>query len=441
MANSTTSSSRGAMPGPRLPLLPPRITRAFREFVQNQAAGGIILILFTVLALAWANSPWYQSYTDLFGTYLTVGLGDWEISKPLLLWINDGLMAIFFFLVGLEIKREVLVGELASVRRAMLPVSAAVGGMAIPALIYLIFNAGSDGARGWGIPMATDIAFALGVLALLGSRAPITLKIFLTAVAIVDDIGAVLVIALFYTDEVAVMSLLVGAGFLAALIGANRLGVQRGPVYVLLGLGLWVAVLQSGVHATVAGVLLAMTIPARAWSRGPAGDLHDEHESLLLRLEHGLQPWVAFAIIPLFAIANAGVRVEGDFAGQLSDPIALGIILGLLIGKQIGVTGFAWLSVRTGIAALPPGISWRQIHGVSSLAAMGFTMSLFIATLAFGDPAVLDTAKIAILVASLAAGVLGWSLLRWSPSSAVTADVATEYEASRTDSAVGAQPR
>ena len=418
----------------------------FKDFFRTEAAGGILLLTCALFAIIWANSPLADSYFGLWETVVTVGAGSFAIQKPLLLWIIDGLMAIFFFLIGLEIKREVLAGELANPKKAALAVAAALGGMAIPAMCYVLFNAGQSSISGWGIPMATDIAFALGVLALLGPRVPTALKVFLTALAIVDDLGAVLVIALFYTADVSVMALGIAAGFLVALIVVNQLGIQRTAVYVLLGIGLWLAVLKSGVHATVAGVLLALTIPAnrridgtafldtarrslatftdhlkpgsRLLTPEQADALHTLEEAVeatdtpLTRLEHALHGPVAFFIIPVFALANAGVAISGDIGALLANPITLGIVLGLVVGKPIGVVGFAWLSVKTGIARLPDGVAWRQVVGVSALCGIGFTMSIFIATLAFpGEAALLDAAKLGILVGSLVSGVLGWVLL------------------------------
>ncbi len=383
--------------------------RPFQAFFRTEAASGVLLLALAVVALLWANSPWASAYFSLWDTLVTVSIGSAAISKPLLLWVNDGLMAIFFFLVGLEIKREILVGELSSPRQAALPLLAAVGGMVVPAGLYALVAGSTDYAAGWGIPMATDIAFALGVLALLGTRAPVALKIFLTALAIVDDLGAVLVIAFFYTSKLSVAALGVAAVFLALLVAANRLGIQRTAVYVILGLGLWVAVLKSGVHATIAGVLLALTIPARG-----------EH-SLLLRMEHKLHGWVAFGIMPVFALANAGVALGGvSFTEAILHPAAFGILLGLFVGKQIGVFAFSWLSIRMGWAVLPSGTTWTQLYGVALLTGIGFTMSLFIANLSFvglpeaapGAPAALDLAKIGILTASLLSGVVGYVMLR-----------------------------
>lgn len=437
----------------RIPVPPTRAEKLLsplQEFLQQEASSGILLLLSAILALLWANSLWSDSYRSFWATKLTVGYGDFQLSKGLLLWINDGLMAIFFLVVGLEIKREVLIGELASFRKAILPVAAALGGMLFPALIYTAFNRDGGGSQGWGIPMATDIAFALGVLALLGRRVPVVLKVFLTAVAVVDDLGAVLIIALFYTSEIAWMSLGVAGIFLALLVICNLLGVRRAIVYTILGIGLWLGFLRSGVHATVAGVLLAMTIPSRArlndrdfveHSRSiidefEASDEGDDYlsstqrsalqtleelaqhaEAPLQRLEHNLHPWVAYAIMPVFALANAGVTFGSGFLSAMTDPISLGVIFGLIIGKQAGITFFSWLVVRSGLAELPDGVSWRHIYGVSWLAGIGFTMALFISSLAFGESAALETAKSGILFASLVAGLAGFLILRAVPES------------------------
>ena len=421
-----------------------KLLAPLQDFLHKEASSGILLLVFTVIALLWANSAWGDSYNLIWNRKLTIGYGDFLLSKPLLLWINDGLMAIFFFVVGLEIKREVLIGELASFRKAILPVAAAIGGMVFPALIYTAFNYGGAGQSGWGIPMATDIAFALGVLALLGKRIPISLKIFLTAVAVVDDLGAVLMIAIFYTAEITWINLAVAAVIMVALVICNRLGVRNPIVYSILGVGLWLAFLRSGVHATVAGVLLAMTIPSRArindrqfvkhsrtiideFEEADEGDeylnesqrsslhvLEDlvEHaKAPLQRLEFELHPWVAYAIMPLFALANAGVALGSGFA-TVFDPISLGVIFGLVIGKQIGITLLSWLVVKSKLADLPDGVTWRHIYGVSWLAGIGFTMSLFISSLAFGISSLLETAKFGILIASLIAGVVGIIILK-----------------------------
>ena len=428
-----------------------RIVRPFQDFADKQSSGGILLIAATAVALVWANSPWGESYAALWHTKLTVGVGDASISKDLTHWINDGLMAVFFLVVGLEIKREVLVGELSSVRGAALPIAAALGGAMVPAAIYLAINAGTEGSAGWGIPMATDIAFALGVLALLGDKAPVAIKVFLTALAIVDDIVAVLVIALFYTSEISWGALGVGGIFLVALIVANLIGVGRTLVYALLGVGLWLCFLLSGVHATIAGVLLALTVPAisfinpgaflersryildRFEKAGENGEnvLSNEERQAALHalnnaayklepplheLEHTLHPWVVFAIMPLFALANAGVQLGGGIADALTSPVALGIVAGLVVGKQLGITLFAWLAVKSGVSELPEGIRWRHVYGAAWLAGIGFTMSLFISDLAFSDSRLVDAAKLGILVASLIAGVVGWVILRGASS-------------------------
>ncbi len=428
-----------------------RVLSPIQEFIHAETAGGVILLIFTVAAMIWANSPWEHVYTELWEIPLTAGLGSISLSMPLELWINDGLMAIFFFVVGLEIKREILVGELASPRQAMLPISAAIGGMLVPAAIYFAINAGGPGAAGWGVPMATDIAFVLGVLALLGNRVPTSLKVFLTALAIVDDLGAVLVIALFYTAEISWISLAIGAGVLGLLIGANRMGIRNLLVYGLLGIGLWLAFLHSGVHPTIAGVLLAMTIPAR--TRIDADELlskgrsileefersggngngngvlrnHRQQEALLelmatsrdaetplQRLEHSLHAWVAFVIMPVFALVNAGVALHTGVTTALSHAVTLGVIAGLVAGKQLGITLAAWLVIRSGLTSLPSEVTWRHIYGAGWLGGIGFTMSLFIAGLAFAGTELLLEAKVGIMAASILAGSGGWLILRGS---------------------------
>jgi NhaA family Na+:H+ antiporter len=314
-------------------------------------------------------------------------------------------MALFFLLVGLEIKRETLVGELASFRKAALPIAAAFGGMIVPAGLYVVFNHGGPGASGWGMPMATDIAFALGVLALLGDRVPTSLKVFLAALAIADDIGAVLVIAFFYTAQISWPSLGAGGLFFVALLAANRAGARHLLIYAILGVGLWLAFLQSGIHATVAGVLLAITIPAR--QRTASRAVLTSNESPMLRLEHALIPWNRYLIMPVFALANAGVALGGGAARSVVAPVSLGVICGLVIGKPIGIVLFSWLATRTRLAAMLDGIGWRQIVGVGMLGGIGFTMSLFIANLAFGEAPALETAKVGILVASVVSGIAG----------------------------------
>lgn len=422
------------------------ITSIFQEFFRLKASGGIILIVMTLAALILANSSQADAFFAIWETKLTVGFGSWQLSKPLILWINDGLMAIFFFVVGLEIKREIIAGDLASPQRAALPLAAALGGMVVPALLYAALNLGQESIGGWGVPMATDIAFALGILALLGSRAPLPLKIFVTALAIVDDIGAVLVIALFYTAEITWSSLFIGAVIFALMVILNRAHVTRTWLYGLLGVGLWLALLYSGVHATIAGILAAMTIPARAkvdvesflrkskmaiqaYEEAGSDDSElaeagrqsaarilelasESVESPLQRLEHGLHPWVIYAIMPIFALANAGVAFGGsDLFGALSSPMALGVIAGLVIGKPLGIVGFSWLALRFKLAEMPDGLTMRHLVGGGFLAGIGFTMALFIANLAFPSSAFLDNAKIGVLVASLLSGIIGSAIL------------------------------
>ncbi len=378
-----------------------------REFLRLEAAAGIVLVLSAVLALVMANTflaPFYRVFLDV---PVVVQVGALVLAKPLLLWVNDGLMAIFFFLVGLEIKREVLQGELSSWSQASLPGFAAIGGMAAPALIFVLINLGDPQTlRGWAIPAATDIAFALGVLALLGSRVPAALKIFLLALAIMDDLGAIVIIAVFYTADMSLTSLGLAAVGIVILACFNIFGVMRLGAYLLVGLAVWVCVLKSGVHATLAGVAVAFFIPLRAKT--------EDGESPLEHLEHALHPWVAFAILPFFAFANAGVSLEGLTFASLLAPVPLGIAAGLFIGKQIGVFGFAYGAVRLGLAKLPQGVSWLQIYGLSFLTGIGFTMSLFIGTLAYDDLEYATDVRLGVLLGSLVSGVGGYLLLRFS---------------------------
>jgi len=371
-----------------------------RDFLDNSASGGIVLMVSAALALIVANSPLYSTYADTLHAYVG-GLS-------VLHWINDGLMAVFFLMVGLEIKREVLDGQLSSWSRRVLPGSAALGGMIGPAIVFLAFNMGADGhPRGWAIPAATDIAFALGVLSLLGSRVPMSLKIFLTALAIIDDLGAVIIIALFYTSSINGLALAGAAGVVVALVAMNRLGVRKLWPFLLLGAVLWALVLQSGIHATLAGVILALTIPLRQSPTKP-----DDMESPLHRLEHGIQPWVTFLIVPVFGFANAGVSFAGSSLASLAEPVPLGVALGLFLGKQLGVFGTAALVIRAGWAELPMYASWRQLYGVSLLCGIGFTMSLFIGLLAFpNEPHLQDLLKIGVLLGSLLSAVAGAVLL------------------------------
>ncbi len=385
---------------------------ALRDFLESESAGGMLLIFAAILALVVANSSLGATYHDAIhavtGPVLTDKLGPMTIH----LWINDGLMAIFFLLVGLEIKREFVDGRLASWDRRRLPFIAAAAGMAVPALIYMGFSGSSPGlAQGWAIPAATDIAFAMGVLALLGRRAPTSLKLFLVTVAIVDDMGAVAIIALFYTAKINLVALGAAAAILAVMFAAGRMGVKSLALYLLLFAILWYAMLLSGVHATIAGVLAAMAIPFERTSGAP-----DSAASPLHRLEHALHPWVAFAIVPLFGFANAGVDISGLTAAQIVAPLPLGIAAGLFIGKQVGIFGSVWLAVRFGIAGRLRGATWLQVYGVAMLCGIGFTMSLFIGGLAFpGKPLLVEEAKIGILMGSLLSALLGYAVLRFAP--------------------------
>jgi Na+:H+ antiporter, NhaA family len=379
-----------------------------RAFLRHEAAGGIVLLAAAVVALLLSNSPLAWAYDALLQTPVSVRIGTFSIDKPLLLWINDGLMAVFFFLIGLEVKREVLVGDLSSVRRAILPLIAAFGGMAAPAVVYSIINAGNPvGLRGWAIPAATDIAFAVGVLALLGPRVPSSLKIFLLALAIADDLGAIILIALFYTHDLAPTALGLALAGGAVLFGLNRAGVRSFAPYMIVGVFMWTCVLKSGVHATLAGVALAFAIPLRA---------EVDRSSLLERAETALEPWVHFGIAPIFAFANAGVSLAGFSLTSIVAPIPLGIAAGLFLGKQFGIFACTWLAVKLRIGEMPQGASWRQIYGVAVLGGIGFTMSLFIGTLAFPDPAYAVDVRIGVLVGSLSSALLGYALLRFSAS-------------------------
>lgn len=386
----------------------PDMLAPVREFLKLESASGIMLVGAAILALVFANTPLDRLYAELIRVPVAIRVGPFEIAKPLLLWINDGLMAVFFFLVGLELKREFLEGELSEWRKVVLPAVAAVGGMAVPALLYIGINSGNAGAlRGWAIPTATDIAFALGILGLLGSRVPTGLKVFLVSLAIFDDLAAILVIAFFYTNDLSLVALAVGGACLLVLFALNRRRVVSVVPYVLVGLVMWVAVLKSGVHATLAGVLLALFIPMR----DPA---HSER-SPLRQLEHDLHPSVAYVILPLFAFVNAGVDLHAVGASVLH-PVPLGIAAGLFVGKQLGVFGICWLAIRLGVAKLPEGTGWRELYGVSLLCGVGFTMSLFIATLAFEGGAVeyLGIDRLGILAGSLLSGVAGYLWLHAS---------------------------
>ena len=377
----------------------------FTRFFQLEAASGLLLIAAAALALIINNSPLSHLYAGLLDVPVVAQVGALQIAKPLLLWINDGLMALFFLLIGLEVKRELLEGHLSKPSQVVLPGAAAIGGMVVPALIYWFLNRDNPAALGgWAIPMATDIAFALGVLALLGKRVPVSLKLFLMTLAIIDDLGAIIVIAIFYSHELSTLSLALAGACLVALIAMNRLGVVKLGPYMVIGLILWVCVLKSGVHATLAGVTLAFCIPLRT---------HNAEASPLLSLEHALHPWVAFGILPLFAFANAGVSLAGVNLESFTHHVPMGIAAGLLIGKTVGVFGLTWLAVRTGLAALPHGANWGQLLGVAILCGIGFTMSLFVGSLAFipgsSDYAGMD--RMGILTGSILAAVIGYAVM------------------------------
>jgi Na+:H+ antiporter, NhaA family len=381
---------------------------ALREFLKLESASGILLVVAGALAMVAANTPLADWYEALLATHFKVQFGEFALDKPLVVWVNDLLMAIFFLLVGLEIKREVVMGELSDASRVALPAIAALGGMIVPAAIYLGINWHDPvGISGWAIPSATDIAFALGVLSLFGERVPLGLKVFLMTLAVLDDLGAIVIIALFYTQDLSVTALLFAGLAVVALFALNRLGVRRIAPYVLAGLVLWLCVLKSGVHATLAGVVTAMFIPAA----GPAGNFEAPP---LKKLEHSLHPWVAFGILPVFAFSNAGVNLEGLGLGDLLHPIPLGIMLGLVIGKQAGVFAFAWAAVKLGMAKLPTGVTFPQVYGAAILCGIGFTMSLFIGMLAFenaGSGEVILTDRLGILAGSLVSAVVGYLVL------------------------------
>lgn len=372
--------------------------------LKHEATPGVLLVLAAMAALVAENSVLSGLYGRFLDTPVSITVGDAGLAKPLLLWINDGLMAVFFFLVGLEIKREIRRGALSSLRAASLPAIAALGGMVVPAAIYAIINLGEpENLAGWAIPAATDIAFALGALALLGSRIPVALKIFLLALAVIDDLGAIVVIALFYTADLSVSGLGVAAVGLTVLVIMNRLGVLRIAPYLLVGLVVWVAVLKSGVHATLAGVAVAFMIPFESGDK----------PSPLVQLEHALHPWVAFFILPVFAFANAGVSLSGISMTDLAAPLPMGIAAGLVVGKPIGVLAFVWVSVRLGWTALPERVSWPQIYGVAQLAGIGFTMSLFIGTLAFSGIDQQAAVRLGVLGGSIVSIALGMATLAW----------------------------
>lgn len=378
---------------------------AVEEFIKKESSAGLVLIFVTIIALILKNTGLSEFYDAFLNTPVEIRFGALQIAKPLLLWINDGLMAVFFLLIGLEVKRELIEGHLSSVSQVILPGFAALGGMVIPALVYLYFvGFGNPDSQGWAIPTATDIAFALGILSLLGKRVPVSLKIFLMALAIIDDLGAIIIIALFYTAELSNLSIAVAAAALTTLIVMNRLGVVRQAAYILVGIVLWVSVLKSGVHATLAGVALAFTIPLTS---------RDSERSMLKSMEHDLHYWVAFLILPLFAFVNAGVDFRTISAEQILTPVPMGIAAGLFIGKQIGVFGFSFIAIKLGLAKLPQDSSYIQLYGVAVLTGIGFTMSLFVNSLAFSDPTRFMFAdKLAILIGSCLSGIVGYVILK-----------------------------
>ncbi len=422
-----------------------RIVLPVQRHIDTATAGAVVLLAATLVALVWANSPWSEDYHHLIETHLALDLVFVTLDLSIEEWINDGLMALFFFVVGLEIKREVLVGELSSPRKAALPAIAALGGMVVPALVYLAINGGGEGARGWGIPMATDIAFALGVLALLGRRASLELRVFLLGFAVVDDLGAIAVIAFAYTESISFIALAIAAAFVGVIISAKRLGIDSFVITSILALAVWVAVLNSGIHATVAGVVIAAIIPASPryskedfaeelevlmveYKAELSRDDHEGAEAILGEIEELttateapvermarlVNPWSSYLVLPLFALANAGIEFSSDGLGEaLSSSVTFGIVVSLLIGKVVGITLFPWVASRIGLIELPSSISWMHVAGVGLIGGIGFTVAIFVSGLAFEDPTLTANAKLGILVASLIAGIGGYVLLRF----------------------------
>jgi NhaA family Na+:H+ antiporter len=428
------------------------ILKPVEQYMHHESTAGVLLLFSALIAIVWANSPWSEAYFHLWEYKISIQVGSYGITNSVHHWINDGLMAMFFFVIGLELKREIMAGELSDIKKAMLPMIAALGGMLFPALIYILFNSSGEESNGWGIPMATDIAFALGVISLLGKKVPVSLKIFLTALAIADDLGAVLVIAFFYTSDISGGSLLSGAVFMSILIIANRLGVRSTLFYGLVGIGgVWLAFLMSGVHATIAGVLAALAIPARTeineerFIQSLEAKLKQFHaippndvtllepaqyrviESIhrltkaagtpLQRLEHQLHPWVSYLVMPLFALSNAGIALQSNLLDTFfSSSVTLGILFGLMVGKFLGVVLPCWLMIKLRLATLPSEMNNRHLMGVGLLAGVGFTMSLFITTLAFEHLQFVTEAKIGIFAASILSGVAGYFVLKQSSS-------------------------
>lgn len=422
-----------------------KIIAPVSRFIHLEYTSGIILLISVILAIIWANSSFGESYHHLWDIDFSIAFGKHALSKPLHIWINDGLMALFFFVIGLELKREFMEGELSSLKKAAMPMGAALGGMLFPALIYTLLNFNTPTAHGWGIPMATDIAFALALLSMAGN-VPTSVKVFLSALAVADDLGAVMVIAFFYTDHVNFAALGIAGIFLLALIIGNKMGVRNSAFYLLIGICVWIGFLLSGVHATIAGVLVAFTIPAmtRIDENVYSNNLRklsyefekeipsnstlttpEQHRTIqhvktlslaaetpLQKIEHALHPWVAFIIMPLFALANSGILISSDFFSSIINPVTLGVTSGLIIGKFTGILLFTWIMVKTGIGVLPDQANWKHIMGIALLAGVGFTMSLFISGLAFKDPVFVQQAKYGILIASILAGLGGYLFLR-----------------------------
>jgi NhaA family Na+:H+ antiporter len=424
-----------------------KFTEPVNKFIHQEHTSGIVLFISVLAAIAWVNSPLAHSYHQLWDIKFSLGFGSYVLDHPLHLWINDGLMALFFFVIGLELKREFMAGELSTIKKASLPMVAALGGMLVPALIYFFINKGTESEHGWGIPMATDIAFALALLSLAGKHIPSSVKVFLSALAVADDLGAVLVIAIFYSTHIALVPLTIGIWLLVILLVGNKMGIRSIAFYLVIGFAVWIAFLLSGVHATIAGVLVAFTIPARTrineknyaesikqllfdfekqipnnstlttaeqhHTIEKIKELSMDAETPLQKVEYLLHPWVAFVIMPIFALANAGIIIGSDFFTSIMNPVSMGVAIGLLAGKFAGVLMATWLMVKFG-AQLPAKAKWKQIIGVALLAGVGFTMSLFISGLAFTHPEMVDQAKYGILLASLLAGVLGVVVLKKS---------------------------
>lgn len=384
-----------------------KMSNPFLDFLKSESSSGLILLICAVIAIIIANSSFATTYDNILHTYVTIGYKEISLSMSVLHWINDGLMAIFFFVVGMEIKRELVIGELKSLKRTILPVSAAMGGMIVPAIIYVLFNYKEATITGWGIPMATDIAFALGILALVGKKAPKGIVIFLTALAIVDDLGAIIVIAIFYTNQIYWSAFFIGLAIFCILILANKFKVKFTSIFIIGGILLWICFLKSGIHATIAGVLLGMVLPV-------GKNMNEFKESILYKLEHTLTLWSSFVIMPIFALANSGIKIDiNSFSTLIFTPVSLGIIFGLFIGKQVGIFGISYILIKLNIAKLPSQVTKNHLYGASILGGIGFTMSLFISSLSFSDETILSTAKISIMIASILSAILGITIFKF----------------------------